>query len=135
MVSAALFVAISIATILATSLVAGLLLTFFSPDAAGSGIPQLKVAFWRDFGYLPLKIVFTKFFAGAIIRDSLHSDLSSYAERPAGIDGGWDERLSGSGRSRADYVDFDCFRNDPSIRVCPVADDRDDREPGKEMLS
>ena len=34
MVSATLFVAISIATILATSLVAGLLLTFFSPDAA-----------------------------------------------------------------------------------------------------
>jgi chloride channel protein, CIC family len=66
MVSAAFFVAISIVTILATSFVAGLLLTFVSPDAAGSGIPQLKVAFWKDFGYLPLKIVFAKFFAGVI---------------------------------------------------------------------
>jgi CIC family chloride channel protein len=60
------FVLISLAVILGTSLVAGLILTFVSREAAGSGIPQLKVAFWRDFGYLPVKVVFAKFFAGVI---------------------------------------------------------------------
>jgi chloride channel protein, CIC family len=60
------FVLISAATILGTSWVAGLILTFISRDAAGSGIPQLKIAFWRDFGYLPIKVAFAKFFAGVI---------------------------------------------------------------------
>jgi len=60
------FVLISFVTIIGTSSVAGLILTFVSRDAAGSGIPQLKVAFWRDFGYLPLKVVFAKFIAGII---------------------------------------------------------------------
>lgn len=60
------FLLISLGTILGTSLVAGLILTFFSKEAAGSGIPQLKVAFWRDFGYLPLKVAAAKFFAGII---------------------------------------------------------------------
>jgi chloride channel protein, CIC family len=60
------FVLISLVTILGTSLVAGLILTFVSREAAGSGIPQLKIAFWRDFGYLPIKVVFAKFFAGII---------------------------------------------------------------------
>jgi CIC family chloride channel protein len=52
----AYFLLISLGTILGTSLVAGLILTFVSREAAGSGIPQLKVAFWRDFGYLPFKV-------------------------------------------------------------------------------
>jgi chloride channel protein, CIC family len=60
------FVLVSLVTILGTSLVAGLILTFVSREAAGSGIPQLKIAFWRDFGYLPVKIAFAKFFAGVI---------------------------------------------------------------------
>jgi CIC family chloride channel protein len=60
------FVLISAATILGTSWAAGLILTFISRDAAGSGIPQLKIAFWRDFGYLPVKVAFAKFFAGVI---------------------------------------------------------------------
>ena len=60
------FVLISIFTILGTSLVAGLILACISRDAAGSGIPQLKIAFWRDFGYMPFKVVFAKFFAGVI---------------------------------------------------------------------
>ena len=42
----------SLATILAASIIAGLILTFVSRDAAGSGIPQVKVAFWRDFGFM-----------------------------------------------------------------------------------
>jgi chloride channel protein, CIC family len=64
--AAGYFVWTSLMTILGTSLVAGLILTFVSREAAGSGIPQLKIAFWRDFGYLPLKLVFAKFFAGII---------------------------------------------------------------------
>jgi chloride channel protein, CIC family len=58
------FVLASLATILVSSLLAGLLVTFISHDAAGSGIPQLKIAFWRDFGFLPIKVALVKFFAG-----------------------------------------------------------------------
>ena len=60
------FAFFSLATILAASIIAGLILTFVSRDAAGSGIPQVKVAFWRDFGSMPAKVVVAKFFAGAI---------------------------------------------------------------------
>jgi chloride channel protein, CIC family len=60
------FILVSLFTILGASLAAGLILTFVSRDAAGSGIPQLKIAFWRDFGYLPLRVAFAKFFAGII---------------------------------------------------------------------
>jgi CIC family chloride channel protein len=55
-----------LATILMASIIAGLILTFLSRDAAGSGIPQVKVAFWRDFGSMPAKVVIAKFFAGAL---------------------------------------------------------------------
>ena len=60
------FAFFSLATILAASIIAGLILTFVSRDAAGSGIPQVKVAFWRDFGFMQGKVVIAKFFAGAI---------------------------------------------------------------------
>src|SRR5258708_13592017 len=56
----------SLATVLAASIIAGLILTFVSRDAAGSGIPQVKVAFWRDFGFMPAKVVIARFFVGAI---------------------------------------------------------------------
>src|ERR1700733_15306857 len=42
------FLLISLGTILGTSLVAGLILPFVSREAAGRGLRQLKVAFWRD---------------------------------------------------------------------------------------
>ena len=60
------FLAASFAVIVVTSLVAGLLLSRFCPDAAGSGIPQLKLAFWKDFGYVPAKVVWVKFVAGIL---------------------------------------------------------------------
>jgi len=60
------FVCFSLATILVASIIAGLVLAFVSRDAAGSGIPQVKVAFWRDFGFMPAKVVIAKFFASAI---------------------------------------------------------------------
>jgi CIC family chloride channel protein len=65
-IATASFVLISLVAMLGTSLVAGLILTFVSREAAGSGIPQLKVAFWRDFGYLPFKVAVAKFLAGVI---------------------------------------------------------------------
>ena len=44
-----------------TSAISGWLLTRFCPEAAGSGIPQVKLAFWKDFGYIPWKVVWVKF--------------------------------------------------------------------------
>lgn len=36
------------------------------PEAAGSGIPQLKVAYWKEMGYVALRPVLIKFLAGMI---------------------------------------------------------------------
>ena len=60
------FAAGTFAVVVVTSLVAGFLLSRFCPEAAGSGIPQLKLAFWKDFGYVPAKVVWVKFVAGIL---------------------------------------------------------------------
>jgi len=60
------FVIGSFLLIMTTSLAAGWLLTTFAPEAAGSGIPQLKAAFWKDFGYIKLRVIWVKFVAGAL---------------------------------------------------------------------
>jgi CIC family chloride channel protein len=64
--TAGLFALFSLVAILTASIIAGLILTFVSRDAAGSGIPQAKVAFWRDFGFMPARVVIAKFFGGVI---------------------------------------------------------------------
>ncbi len=64
--SVPVFLIHSFVVIMSTSLVVGLLLHFFSRDAAGSGIPQLKAAYWKDLGYVPWKPVWVKFVAGII---------------------------------------------------------------------
>ena len=51
--------------ILGAGLLSGLLVTRVCPAAAGSGIPQLKLAFWKDFGWTPLRIIWVKLLAGA----------------------------------------------------------------------
>ncbi|MCE0523495.1 MAG: chloride channel protein [Methylacidiphilales bacterium] len=56
----------SFCVIVGTSLVSGFLLIKFAPDAAGSGIPQLKLAFWKDFGYVPWRVAWVKFIAGVL---------------------------------------------------------------------
>jgi Chloride channel protein EriC len=43
-----------------------LLLNFFSPEAAGSGIPQVKAAYWKDMGQIDLRAGIIKYLAGAI---------------------------------------------------------------------
>lgn len=60
------FLAGSFLIIMVTAGCSGWLLTRFCPDAAGSGIPQLKLAFWKDFGYVPWRVVWVKFMAGAL---------------------------------------------------------------------
>lgn len=56
----------SLLVVATTSALSGWLLTRFSPDAAGSGIPQLKLAFWKDFGYVPWRVVWVKFLGGVL---------------------------------------------------------------------
>lgn len=60
------FAWISLLLILSSTIIAGWLMAKLCPEAAGSGIPQLKVAFWRDFGFMPLRVIIVKFFAGAL---------------------------------------------------------------------
>jgi CIC family chloride channel protein len=52
--------------IVGSSLIVGILLSTFAPEAAGSGIPQLKLAFWKDFGAVPMRVAWVKFIAGAV---------------------------------------------------------------------
>lgn len=60
------FAWITLAIVVATSLMAGWLLYALCPDAAGSGIPQVKLRFWKEFGHSPRRIAWIKFIAGAI---------------------------------------------------------------------
>ncbi len=56
----------SFAVMVGTALIAGFLLSSFCPEAAGSGIPQAKAAFWKDFGVIPWRAVWVKFIAGVL---------------------------------------------------------------------
>lgn len=55
----------SLGVIVVSALAVGFLLDAFCPVAAGSGIPQLKLAFWKDFGVVPWRVAWVKFLAGA----------------------------------------------------------------------
>ncbi|MGE3310376.1 MAG: chloride channel protein [Limisphaerales bacterium] len=56
----------SFVLIMGTSLAVGWLLNSYCREAAGSGIPQLKLAFWKDFGFVPWRVVWVKFVAGIL---------------------------------------------------------------------
>ncbi|MGO9586984.1 MAG: chloride channel protein [Limisphaerales bacterium] len=56
----------SFAVIVVSSLLVGWLLNSFCVEAAGSGIPQLKLAFWKDFGLVPARVAWVKFIAGIL---------------------------------------------------------------------
>jgi chloride channel protein, CIC family len=49
-----------------TSLIVGWLLNSFSPTASGSGIPQVKLVFWKNFGVVPWRVTWVKFLAGVL---------------------------------------------------------------------
>lgn len=52
--------------LMGSSLLVGILLSLLCPDAAGSGIPQLKVAYWKDLGAMPWRPGWVKLLAGVI---------------------------------------------------------------------
>lgn len=60
------FLGWSLLIMVAVGALSGWLLSAFCPEAAGSGIPQVKLAFWRDSGYVSLRAGIVKFIAGAI---------------------------------------------------------------------
>lgn len=56
----------SLLLIMGTALLSGWLLNSFCPEASGSGIPQLKSSFWKNFGYVPLRVLWVKFLAATL---------------------------------------------------------------------
>ena len=83
----------SLAIVLSSSLIVGWLLTRFCPGAAGSGIPQLKASYWKDFGYMKSQVVWVKFLAGVI---SIAGGASLGREGPSvQLAGGIGSRLAG----------------------------------------
>jgi len=60
-------------------LVSGLILTYLAPDAAGSGIPQTKTRYYRDFGIFRLSEVAWRFIIGVV---SVGSGISLGREGP-----------------------------------------------------
>lgn len=74
------FIWISLGIITVVSLISGWLLNSFCPEAAGSGIPQVKLAFWKEFGHIPKRIAAIKFVAGAL---SIGGGLSLGREGPS----------------------------------------------------
>lgn len=61
-----LFPWISLGVITVVSIFSGWLLAKLCPEAAGSGIPQLKLAFWKDFGHTPARVGWVKFIASSL---------------------------------------------------------------------
>ncbi len=60
------FLAGSLLVLSASSLLAGILMARISPGAAGSGIPQLKSAYWLNFGHIPFRAILVKFIGGIV---------------------------------------------------------------------
>src|SRR5271157_429545 len=46
------FVLGSLGVISCTSIAAGVLMNIVSPESAGSGVPQLKAAYWKELGFV-----------------------------------------------------------------------------------
>ena len=60
------FALYSLVVITISSLIVGLMLSRICKEAAGSGIPQLKVAYWKDLGFIPWRNILVKFITGII---------------------------------------------------------------------
>ena len=60
------FLWVSLGVIIITSSITGWLLYEFAPQAAGSGIPEVKLNFWKEFGHAPRRIALIKFVAGVL---------------------------------------------------------------------
>lgn len=87
------FLAGSFLLLAGSSALTGWLLTRFCPAAAGSGIPQVKLAFWKDFGFIPWRVVWVKFLGGVL---SVGGGSSLGREGPSvQLAGGLTSNLSG----------------------------------------
>ncbi len=64
--SPVVFVVGSFCVITLTSAASGILMSRVSPDTAGSGVPQLKAAYWKDLGFVRVRAVIVKFVAGVL---------------------------------------------------------------------
>jgi chloride channel protein, CIC family len=64
--SRSFFLLASFLTIMGFSGIVALLLRYVAPEAAGSGIPQLKAAYWKEMGYVDSRGVAVKFVAGVL---------------------------------------------------------------------
>jgi CIC family chloride channel protein len=64
--SMTVFAAGSFAILTCSALLVGWLLNTFCREAAGSGIPQVKLNFWKEFGALPWRVAWVKFLAGVV---------------------------------------------------------------------
>lgn len=60
------FAGASLLVITLASAASGILVAVVRPDAAGSGIPQLKAAYWKDLGAVSFRAVLVKFAGGAL---------------------------------------------------------------------
>ncbi|TRZ89358.1 chloride channel protein, partial [bacterium] len=60
------FLVSSFLVIMGFSVIVALLLRYIAPDAAGSGIPQLKTAHWKEMGYVDMRGSVVKFVAGVL---------------------------------------------------------------------
>ena len=60
------FIAITFLVVVVTSLIVGWLLNSYCPEAAGSGIPQVKLRYWKEFGAASRRIALVKFVAGVL---------------------------------------------------------------------
>jgi chloride channel protein, CIC family len=84
----------SFTVVVACSLGGGWLMFCVDQSAAGSGIPQLKFAFWEDFGFVRFRTVLVKFFAGLL---HVGGGMSLGREGPSvHIAGGLVSELSGA---------------------------------------
>ncbi|MGB7297301.1 MAG: chloride channel protein [Candidatus Aminicenantales bacterium] len=56
----------SFAVIMGSSVIVSALLFFTAPEAAGSGVPQAKTAFWKEMGYMSPRTTLVKFVTGVL---------------------------------------------------------------------
>jgi len=83
----------SLAVIGSSSIASGILMAKVQPDAAGSGVPQLKAAYWTELGRIPFRAVIVKFVGGVL---ALAGGASLGREGPTVfITGGLSSNLAG----------------------------------------
>ncbi|MFT3782995.1 MAG: chloride channel protein [Nibricoccus sp.] len=78
--SVPLFLVASFASVVGASALASWLIHRFAPAAGGGGVMPTKIAFWKDFGVIPLRTAVVKFFGSAL---TLGGGVSMGPEGPA----------------------------------------------------